>query len=591
MTVWIIVAVAALLAVPALEAESSLTGSIAGIVSNALGIPQMGASVTLFNRLDRQVARTLTDDKGIFHFESLPADLYNIRVTLASFIPAMRANISVQPGIRRILSINMAVLLSSIELVYSLPVQQGLMSDDWKWALRASLATRPILRILSADARDPLRQMRTGSSLFTHTRGVVKLSAGDATPTPTLGSQPDLGTAFALATSFLGANQLSFSGNVGYSSQSGLPAAGFRTTFSRQLGEGRTPEVAVTMRQIFQSGRAGSALVGGQPDAVPMLRTMSVGVSDRLQLTDNVLLVYGGTLESVTFLDRLNYVSPFAHLAYKLGSIGTLDLGYSSGLPPAQLFLRGSEGDSQPQLNDLALFPRVSLRDGHAHVQRAQNFELGFHKTIGSRTVSAGAYRESLSNAALTAVGADGAFTAGDLLPDLFSTASIFNSGRYHGVGYMTAVQQTFSPGWNATIAYGNSGVLETTRDTLLTDDANELRGIVHTQRRHWASTQVAGVVPGAGTRFTTSYQFMNGRALTPGHYYMTQSMYPAQGLNVHVRQPIPIFSGMPAKLEASAEVRNILAQGYQPISMASGRRLQLVHSPRALRGGLAFIF
>jgi hypothetical protein len=69
-------------------------------------------------------------------------------------------------------------------------------------------------------------------------------------------SQPDLGTAFALATSLYGSNRLQFSANMGYASQSGLPAAGFRTTFSRQMDSGLSPEVTVTMRQLFLPQRA-----------------------------------------------------------------------------------------------------------------------------------------------------------------------------------------------------------------------------------------------------------------------------------------------------------------------------------------------
>lgn len=135
----------------ALAAPVTLTGSVAGVVSNTFGVPQMGATVVLLNRLEKQVARALTDDRGTFQFDSLPADMYSVRVTLASFVPALRNNIGVQPGVRKILSINMAGLLSSIELVYSLPLQQGLMTDDWKWTLRGSHATRPILRIIAMN--------------------------------------------------------------------------------------------------------------------------------------------------------------------------------------------------------------------------------------------------------------------------------------------------------------------------------------------------------------------------------------------------------------------------------------------------------
>jgi len=586
--------VATLAVVPGLQAQPGpLTGSIAGVVNNALGIPQMGATVTLFNHLDRQVAKLLTDDRGSFQFDSLPSDLYSLRITLASFMPAARNNIGVQPGIRRILAINLAGVLSSIELVYSLPIQHGLMADDWKWALRGSLATRPILRVLAEDARDPLRHMRTGNAVFSHTRGMVRLSAGDATPAPTLGSQPDLGTAFAFATSLMGSNNLEFSGNFGYASSSGNPAAGFRTSYSRHKGEARTPEVAVTMRQAFLAGRGPGSIAGAQK-GVPTLSTLSIGTSDSLQLTDNLHLMYGGSLETVQFLDRVSYFSPFAKAGYDFEELGVVTVGYSSGLPPTQLFAQtGSylDPEQQQQLAYVALFPRVSVRGGRALVQRAQNYEISYTKSAGTRTVNAGVYRESLTNAALTAVGAGGAFGAGDMVSDMFSTASIFNAGDFQMNGFMASLEQSLGDDWSATVGYGNSGVLETTGDTLQSGQAQELRSMIETKNRHWVTTRVAGKSPWTLTRFTVSYQLMNGKALTPGHFYLTQRVNPQQGLNVFVRQPMPGFGGMPGKLEATAELRNMLAQGYQGVLMPNGRRFQLVHSPRALRGGLAFIF
>ncbi|HBY64326.1 MAG TPA: hypothetical protein DEH78_31265 [Solibacterales bacterium] len=96
--------------------------------------------------------------------------------------------------------------------------------------------------------------------------------------------------------------------------------------------------------------------------------------------------------------------------------------------------------------------------------------------------------------------------------------------------------------------------------------------------------------MPGAGTRLTASYLWTDYRSLTPVHAYMTQSYVPLTGLNVSVRQPIPRPSGIPGRLEASAEFRNLLAQGYLPLS-SDARRLLLIQSPRAMRGGLSFIF
>ena len=66
--------------------------------------------------------------------------------------------------------------------------------------------------------------------------------------------------------------------------------------------------------------------------------------------------------------------------------------------------------------------------------------------------------------------------------------------------------------------------------------------------------------------------------------------MRPEAGLNLCVRQPIPTFFSLPWRMEASADLRNLLAQGYLPLS-AGGQRLLLVQTPRSVRGGLSFIF
>src|SRR5437016_12813094 len=67
-----------------------LSGSIAGFVRDSTGIPQMGASVMLFNRYERLIERTFSNERGTFGFEGLSPDLYSVRVSLASFVPAMK---------------------------------------------------------------------------------------------------------------------------------------------------------------------------------------------------------------------------------------------------------------------------------------------------------------------------------------------------------------------------------------------------------------------------------------------------------------------------------------------------------------------
>src|SRR5262249_31420071 len=155
---------------PALAVDpisSNLSGTLSGRVVDAAGIPQMGAAVMLFNRYDRNIGKIITGERGIFSFDSLTPDLYSIRVSLSSFMPALKRNIAIQPGMRSFLTINLASMLSSIELVYLTPGQAPIMSEDWKWVLRTGSATRPVLRMIpGVDISDPQRQVTHSSNIF-----------------------------------------------------------------------------------------------------------------------------------------------------------------------------------------------------------------------------------------------------------------------------------------------------------------------------------------------------------------------------------------------------------------------------------------
>lgn len=594
------IAAAALLlaSAPAFAVGSpKLTGTIAGIVRDPAGIPQMGATVLLFNKSEKLLQRALTNERGAFGFESLTPDLYSVRVSLASFMPALKQRIAVQPGMQSLLYINLANMLSSVELVYAAPGQGALMSDDWKWTLKTATATRPILRfdpraVGHSQTQDP---RRTLSSIFSDTRGLVKVSAGDANSLSASSDQQDLGTAFALATSLFGHNQLQVSGNVGYGMHS-APTAGFRTTYRR---EGLTPEISVTMRQVSLPTRAG--MPDATQDGLPALRTMSVGIMDRVAITGKLQMEYGAALDSISFVDHQNYYSPFGRLTYDLGNKGTLQFAYSSGAPPTELAARpslaGASSDTREDgqglsgnLATLALLPRVSLRDERVQVQRTQNFEMGYQKVIGSRTVDVSAYHEIVSNGAFTMMAPDGLFIPGDVLPDISSDSSIVNVGSYQRNGYAASVTQTLGDKLEVSGSFGNTGVLTANEENIETPSAGELRSNIRAGQRFWGSARASATLPATATRITTTYEWTDYSALMPSHYYVTQKAYPEPGLNIHVRQPIPAFPGLPGRLEATVDLRNLMAQGYLPLSVA-GRRVLMMQNPRALRGGLSFIF
>ena len=384
---------------------------------------------------------------------------------------------------------------------------------------------------------------------------------------------------------------LQVSGNLGYGSQTGVPSAAFRTSYSRNTGGG-TPEVSVTMRQLFIPGRLSSALAGNE-GALPMLRSMSASFDDRTDLGDGLTAQYGFTLNSVSFLDRLTYASPYARLAYSMGDAGEIEIAYTSGDARPDLAGKSrNDPEFQQDLNTLGIFPRISLRDARPQIQRGQDIEIGYTRKVGTRTYQVSLYRESVSNAALSIVAPAGLYTGGDVLPDLFTGAATFNAGDFHSSGYTASVTQSLGDHVSATLIFGSMGGLTASRGEIVSNSPDELRAMIHAGRKRAATARITASVPWTGTRMIASYQWTGDhRWAMPGHLYSIQAVRPMPGLNIMVRQPIPGLGILPWRMEATADLRNLLAQGYLPLGMVGGQQVMLIETPRSFRGGLTFIF
>jgi hypothetical protein len=209
---------------------------------------------------------------------------------------------------------------------------------------------------------------------------------------------------------------------------------------------------------------------------------------------------------------------------------------------------------------------------------------------VASRTYSVAAYRETVTNGTVTMVGPAG-YPDADVLPDLSSNSSVFNLGQYASLGYMGAVTQAMGEHLGLTLAAGSGGALVASGDELRSGSPDELRRAVREEQRYWSTAKLSASSPRTGTKLATSYRWSDRETLNPGHYYMTQTLRPDAGLNIYLRQCLPALAGLPGKLELTADLRNLLKEGYVPISTSDGRRVLLMRTPRSVRGGLSFSF
>ena len=581
-----------------------VTGNLLGSVESGSGTPQMGASVLLFNKYQRLVGKTLTAADGRFAFANLPGDTYSVRVTLASFLPAFRDQVAVKAGLDSVLQIHLATLFSTVELRYTIPT--GVMSEDWKWVLRSSPATRPVTRFLPEEASiKPDTEASSGlrPRVFSGTHAMLSVSGGDGGLIDS--AQSDMGTQFALSTRLLGKNQLQVAGTYGQNSVLTPAAFGLCAIYSRNPdgGLGNLPEVTLTVSQSNRFGMplAGNSTSGGSAvaGASPVLRSMSLSMYEVAEPVDGLHVEYGMTGESVDYFQQhASRISPFARITVDMGKMGEVIVAYSDGGRPDELTahqrMRAAEAESPSAdllsaVNAMARMPQISNRDDRLELQRTQNYEIGFSKQDGATTYAISAFDEKVSNGRMGLSGDLSSLSPGDLLFDETSKIATYNIGSYARTGFLVSADQRLNSSFDVAVAYGRLGGFAVGNGGFGLGNSDQ-QNFLQAGNRNVATVNLNAKAPVSGTRITASYGWMDSHSMVPSHVFTTQSTTLSPGFNFTVRQPLPSFFGMPGRLELTADLRNLLAQGYIPFD-SEGHRLQIVQSPRAVRGGLSFTF
>jgi len=532
-------------------------GVISGYVRDASGVPQMGAVVELVT-----AARSLTvftDGAGFYSATDLLPGLYSIKVSAASFLPALREKVGLNPGANVHLNITLNTLLNAMRVG---PLRGTVADDDWKWTLR-SVANRPVLRVLDDPSGSAEKQDHD-------LKASLSFLAGSAAGG--YGSGSDMSTGFSLERSIFSADRVGLSGNVGYGG--GLPAAVLRAMYSHRLPDGSGPSMAVTMRRFAPS----------DPNLHnEALQALAVNVGDDIAIGDVLELKFGSELQTIQFLGRVTAFRPYGSVDFHPSPNMVVEYQYATSLPST----RAEKGyDSAPA--DLSeADPRVSMNNFATRLERAHHQEVSVSRRIGKNNLQLAVFSDRVANTALTGTGEVTA-AGGFLLPDVYSGTFSYAGDSLDTHGLRAVLERKFFSDLTATLDYAYGGALDLSKPDVEIQDARQW---ITTQRRHALAAKLSGTLPGSHTRWIASYRWMNGPALTPVDMFNSSPGQSDPYFNLFIRQPIPTLGFLPAHMEAMVDLRNLLAQGYVPVMGQDGQTVYLVQAARSVRGGVTITF
>jgi len=561
-------------------------GRLSGNVTDPQGNPLTGATVFLVGPAlpvsrSRDVARerVITDAEGGFQVEHLLPGWYSIKVTSPARLPSLRNRVKVQSGLTTRQNFVLPDIFSSVQL----RAPQGRVSfwgDDWKWVLRTSASTRPILRY------------RGASRSASHTRGskdqkkpsaqrLIGMGPGASSRAP-VSSDPGLGSVMAYFrplsddADVLVAGSMTANGSIGSS---------VATAFRRNLAKGDPQEISIAVHQLsfaealpVPASQTGANLNNAQGLVVSYANTRRL--SDALTLTTGFQIDYlNGSREAMV-------AQPRVKLEYQVAPSTTVAAGYGAASVD-------SEATLLERVGELSSFPQVTLRGYRPSLERLDHTEVSISRTVSKRSrVQLAAYRDNFENTAVWGSGnlEELRWLAGRVLPNPAAQGLTINAGDYQSSGVRAAYALHLGSNLEAAMVYALSEAVAADASADGTHPT-DLRSALRTASTQSAGGRFSARIPVSRTVLTASYFWLPRGRVTSVDPYGQASLGMHPYLDLQVRQPLPSITFIPAHIEALADFRNLLEQGYVPVPGTGEDPLLLSAAYRSIRGGFSVQF
>jgi len=567
--------------VPSLASEY---GRLAGVVSDDHGNPLMGATVLIVGPLliptantGDQVERVITDAKGKFALGNLIPGWYSLQIISPTRLPAHRNGIRVEAGqtstLRFVLGDAFAPLRFQVPDKNATP-----LGDDWKWVLRTSAATRPILRYRHDTQAGP----EAAKPPRPPDQRLVGMTPGSSGTYP-LANDPGVGSVVAYLRHLSPDSDLLTVGSV---AADGSLSSSVGTDYRKGLSSGDTEEISLVVHQLgYMSGVASP--VGGGPISDSTARGLVTSYTQTCALDPHLTLIAGVDIDYLDALRDVFIAQPRMRVAYHFSPSTDLafQVGRGPSQPPQSLLDRVSGLDSFPLLTLRGYRPELEQLD---HTEIALNRRLLHH----SARFELAAYHDGIKNAAVwgSAHPASLTWLAGNYLLNPAVDGVFVNMGDYRSSGYRVAYAQRIGNRLETLVAYVVGDSLNA-HGVLNPASGGDLQGALKPVRSSALAGRLSARIPVTQTRLTTSYEWIQRGRVTTVDPQGQADLQLQPFLDVQIRQPIPALAFLPAHIEAIADFRNFLAQGYSPVTQSGDSTILLGSAYRSIRGGFSVEF
>lgn len=554
----------AALAAPVLA--QSEPSSVAGVVRDRRGAPQIDVLVQLLRADASIVAVAHTDTHGTFLIEDLLPGVYQIKASEETFLPSLRQNLHVLAHHKTTANLTLSTLFEAVQWLPAERRSPGEPEDEWKWTLRSE-TNRPILRF-SAD----------GPVLVSEGRGPAQ-SRARVTTSGGSRSFGDGGLRHGVEYEGTGANGSHTLLRTSLNVTDGLQA-GYLAAYEDDLGGGRVVRTVAAYTDLPDLSAGAAEGRRFQAATLRTAETSELSPALRAEIGNELLAM---TTTGATASTRI--------VSHPFGSI-TLH-GDATSLSYRVATSRNAQ-EAVALADDETLLPMVTQRADSSTVERGLHQEIRLrHMADHGASWQLSAFYDRLKNPLVQGSGAisEGESGSGDLLLDPVSAIFRTSANAYRGSGVAGELRVPLGTALAISVelaagpALTSPEVAAAAQERTVEQELNALRPRLTPA----VSVGAEGTADLTHTYWRASYRWQPANTVTAVDAYAAHSR--DAYLNLFLRQPIRVGRILPSGLQAVIDVRNLVAQGYTPFVTPDGSTLFFAQADRSIEGGIAFTF
>jgi hypothetical protein len=372
---------------------------------------------------------------------------------------------------------------------------------------------------------------------------------------------------------------------VGLVAANGTLSSSVGTEYRKGLVAGDSEVISLVVhRWGFARGLADPG--GGGQVSDFYARGLVASYTQTRHLYPQLTLTAGIDIDYLNALGDVMTARPRMKLTYHLSR--STDVALQVGGGPSD-----GSGTFLERVSGLDSFPVLTLRGNRPELERVDHSEISLnHRLHGSAEIELAAYHDGVKNAAVwgSANAKATSWLAGNYMVNPTVGGIFVNMGDYHSSGYRAAYVQRIGNHVETLVAYSVGDSLYT-HGPANHAPKGDLQGVLKPARSASLAGGVSARIPATRTQLTTSYEWVQRGRVTMVDPYGQADLQLQPFLDVQIRQPLPALAFLPAHIEAVADFRNLLAQGYSPLTQSGEMPLRLSSAYKSIRGGFSVEF